>query len=318
MPEEESKPTREVAWVWSSPRLGFLATIVQADGGVREIRQFSPSVEAATGDLGRISADEADRILDLAAQALAEASTPAPEVTKPRESIALRFTDAGGEKSAQFPIREISQHAAVAALRKSIVATRRKLDGGFFSWTGVSIRVALVFFLLISFLAFLIVGGWLEAREFLREGQHLEAPIVARKGANGNDPNKSITVKIAEPGSTPADVKITDELSAENWDASKPGTTAHVIYLPKKKKALLEDDFQRNNKDPNTVLLLPLGLAVVGLVATVILLPYRSRVYPDGKEYMIDGDRVIADGRSVPFTDSDVHSVRLMLRLLRE
>jgi len=42
---------------------------------------------------------------------------------------------------------------------------------------------------------------------------------------------------------------------------------------------------------------------------------YRAGTYPDGKEFLINGDRVSLDGKAMPFSDSQLLAVRALIRL---
>jgi hypothetical protein len=325
MSEQPTQSEFNIFWTWSSPKKGWLCTIVRSSGLVRQVRQYSPTVEAAANDLGHLKGDRARRIYDLAAAVFdsEKAGSPAEAADNPQsatEAVELELFDEKGERSIRVPVAELDQHPAMVRVRQAMIKARNQIRGWPFLWYNVGGRLGVIFVLLLGFNFYLMLSGRLALNKMEREAQRIVATVTERRGTNGFDKNKYVTVSlIPANGSTAHEVKISKYMSAANWDAAKPGSSVRVWYDPKSGNASLEDDILRNIHDQHGFSFMSNGLA---LPFTLVMVPliwffsrYRAGTHLDGKEYLIRGDRVVPDGKALPFTDRQLLVLRGLIRL---
>jgi hypothetical protein len=325
MPEQPSQSEFKIFWTWSSPKRGWLCTIVRSSGAVRQVRQYSPTVEAAADDLGHLKGDRARRIYNLAAAVFdsEKAGSPAEATDNPQgatEAVELELFDEKGERSIRVPVVELDQHPAMVRVRQAMIKARNQIRGWRFLWYNVGGRVGIVFVLLLGFIFYLMLSDRVDLNKMEREAQRIAATVTQQHGTNGFDKNKYVTVSlIPANGSIAHEVKISKYMSAENWEAAKPGSSVRVWYDPKTGNAVLEDDILRNIHDQQGFSFVSIGLP---LILTLVMVPliwflsrYRAGTHVDGKEYLIRGDRVVLDGKALPFTDGQLLVLRALIRL---
>jgi hypothetical protein len=324
MSEEASQAEFKISWTWSAPNQGWLCTIVRSDGALRQVRQYSPTVEAAVNDLGQLKGDRARRIYDLAAAVFdCEEGLPAKKADNSKgeiEAVELELFDEKGERSIRVPTAELDQHPAMIRVRKAVIDARNQIRGWSFLWYSVGGRLGAVFILLLAFFFYLRLSDRAKLNKMGHEAERLTATVTERHGSNGFDKNKYVTVSlIPAEAATAHEVKISEYMSAENWKAAKPGSSVRVWYLPKTGNAFFEDDIFRNIRDQHGFSFVSIGLPLIFALLMVPLIwflsRYRAGTHLDGKEYLIRGDRVVLDGKALPFTDSQLLRVRLLVRL---
>lgn len=324
MSQQPSPSEFKIFWTWSSPRKGWLCTIVSSSGAVRQVRQYSPTVEAAADNLGHLKGDRAKRIYDLAAAVFdsEKAGSPARVADDPQnvtEAVELELVDEKGERFIRVPVAELDQHPAMVRVRQAMIKARNQIRGWRFLWYNVGGRVGTVFVLLLGFLIYLMLSDRVNLKRMEREAQRIEAIVTKQQGKNGFDKNKYVTVRLTPGnGSTAQEVKISEYMSADNWEAAKPGSGVRVWYDPKTGNAFLEDDILRNIHDQQGFSLASIGLP---LLLTLVMVPliwflsrYRAGTHIDGKQYLISGDRVVLDGKALPFTDLQLLALRALIR----
>jgi hypothetical protein len=110
-------------------------------------------------------------------------------------------------------------------------------------------------------------------------------------------------------------VRIADFLSAENFSAAAPGTEVRVLYEPTKKRAYLENDIERYNKQESWIFPGPLFFFIAAGGLLVLWVGRRSvGLYEDGQEYLIAGDRVKLDDKDLPVSRLALNTARLFMR----
>jgi hypothetical protein len=253
-----------------------------------------------------------------------KAGNPAEAADNPRgatEAVELELFDEKGERSIRVPVAELDQHPAMVRVRQAMIKARNQIRGWPFLWYNVGGRVGAVFVLVLGFIFYLMLSGRVALNKMERQAQRIAATVTERHGTNGFDKNKYVTVSlIPANGSTAHEVKMISEyMSAENWDAAKPGSSVRVWYDPKSGNAFLEDDILRNIHDQHGFSFVSIGLP---LILTLVMVPliwflsrYRAGTHLDGKEYLIRGDRVVLDGKALPFTDGQLLVLRVLIRL---
>jgi hypothetical protein len=322
MPPDDTPSTPEIRWTWSSASSGWLSTSIRPDGSVIQGRQFSPSSEPISEQIGKVSVDQARSIEELAAAALAAENPTDAAAAGPddpalrREVFDLRVIGAGGARAARVAREDLERHPAMAQLRRAIIRARHRAGGGYLSWHNVGARLALAYLALALWMTYLSVSTTRNLARMQREAERLEATVTTRYGSSGFDKYKYLKVSLTPVGRSKAVIaKITDSLSADNWKAANPGAPVRVWYLPATGKTYLEDDIQRNLRDgtgSNSFLWI---FSAIFVPLSVFLSRYRADTYPDGKEYMIHGDRVSLDGKAMPFSDSELLAVRALIRV---
>jgi hypothetical protein len=301
-----------------------MSTTIRSDGAVVQGRQYSPTTDPITEKIGALSAAAAGRIYDLAATALASANpaaaAAAPDGEAPHgEVFDLQLIDSAGVRVARVARDDLKSHPEMTRLRQAIIRARHRAGGGYFSWSNVGGRLAIVFIAMILWMGYLAGSNERDLSRMQREAQRVDATVTAQHGKNGFDKNKYLMVRLTPAGSAKAvDAKISDSLSDPNWRAAKPGAKMRVWYLPATGKTYLEDDILRNIRDlkgfgPFVYSMMP--MAVVMLPLIWFTRRYRAGTYPDGKEFLINGDRVSLDGKAMPFSDSQLLAVRALIRL---
>jgi hypothetical protein len=320
MSEQPTQSEFKIFWTWSSPKKGWLCTIVRSSGLVRQVRQYSPTVEAAANDLGHLKGDRARRIYDLAAAVFdsEKAGSPAEAADNPQGTteVELELFDEKGERSIRVAVAELDQHPTMVRVRQAMIKARNQIRGWPFLWYNVGGRVGAVFVLLLGYFFYLMVSDRLALNKMERQAQRIVATVTGRHGTNGFDKNKYVTVSlIPANGSTAHEVKISEYMSAENWDAAKPGSSVRVWYDPKSGNAFLENDILRNIHDQHGFSFGSIGLPLVVVALIWFLSRYRAGTHLDGKEYLIRGDRVVLDGKALPFTDRQLLVLRVLIRL---
>jgi hypothetical protein len=334
-PSDDTPSISEITWTWSSPNYGWLSTTILPDGSVTQGRQYSPSSEPLFEQSGTLTADEAGRIGDAALTALASANAPAASANAPatapaatpdnpppaEEGFDLRVVGAGGTRTAHVALAGLSGlsgQPAFAKFRQTIIRARHRAGGGYISWSNVGARLAIVVIVLLGFFTYLSISGSRDLARMQREAQRTDATVIVRHGQTGYDKYKYLIVRLTPAGaSAPIDVKITDSLSAHNWAIANPGSHLRVWYLPGTGKTCTEDDIQRNIQDQNgsSLPLFPICFGIPGLALTWFMSRYRAECYPDGKEFMIRGDRVVLDGKAMPFSDGDLLAARAFISI---
>jgi hypothetical protein len=322
MPTDAPQNFSEIRWTWSSRGCGWLSTSIGSDGAITQGRQYSPSSDPITEQIGKVSADEAGRIGGLAAAALAAANPPdaaamAPDGSAPNEEVFdLHLLDAAGARAARVARADLERHPEMTRLRKAIIRARHRAGGGYFSWSNVGARLALAYLALILWMTYLAVSDARNLSRMQREAQRIDAIVTARHGSGGFDKNKYLAVQLTPTGAAkPVDAKIADSLSAQNWNAAKPGSKVRVWYHPVTHKTYLEDDILRNIRDQGGFGLFPLYFSGVLLPVIWFVSRYRAGTYPDGKEFLLNGDRVAIDGKAMPFSDGELLAVRALIRM---
>ena len=319
---QTTPPTAEIRWTWSSGSRGWLSTSVRPDGTVIQGRQFSPSSEPMIEKIGKVSAAEARSIEELAAAALATENPSVPAVEGPedptlrREVFDLHVIGAGGARAARVAREDLERHPAMAQVRRAIIRARNRAGGGYFSWSNVGARLAIVYVALMLWMTYLTVSETRNLSRMQREAERIEATVTTRYGRNGYDKDKYLKVHLIPTGRAQGvDAKIADSLSAENWRAAKPGSTVRVWYHPGTGQTYLENDIQRNLRDNTGFGMFPVIFSAIFVPLILFLSRYRAGTYPDGKEFMMIGDRVTLDGKAMPFSDSELLAVRALIRL---
>jgi len=140
-----------------------MSTTIRSDGAVVQGRQYSPSSDPITEKIGKLSADEAGRIYDLAAAALASANPPdpaaAPDESAPHgEIFDLHLVDTAGVRAARGARDDLKRHPEMTRLRQAIILARRRAGGGYFSWSNVGGRLAIVFIIMLLWMGYLSVS----------------------------------------------------------------------------------------------------------------------------------------------------------------
>ena len=272
--------------------------------------------------IGKVSADEARSIEELAAAALATENPSVPAVEGPddpalrREVFDLHVIGAGGARAVRVAREDLERHPAMAQVRRAIIRARNRAGGGYFSWSNVGARLAIVYVALMLWMTYLTVSETRNLSRMQREAERIEATVTTRYGKSGYDKYKYIKVHLIPTGRAQGvDAKIADSLSAENWSAAKPGSTVRVWYHPVTGKTYLEDDILRNIRDGSGFGFFPIFFSAVLLPVIWFVSRYRAGAYPDGKEFLIKGDRVTLDGKAMPFSDSELLAVRALIRL---
>jgi hypothetical protein len=320
MPLDDTENIPEIRWTWSSKGYGWLSTSIRPDGAIIQARQYSPASDPITEEIGKLNTTDAARIRELAAAALAAEnppdSTAAANDSPPQEEVFdLQLIAGAGAHAARVARADLAHHPAMLQFRQAIIRARHRAGGGYFSWSNVGARLALAYLAIMLWTGYLTVSSTRDLTRMQREAQRIEATVTARHGQNGFDKYKYLTVHLTPIGSLKGvEAKIKDSLSAENWRAAKPGAKVRVWYHPVTGKTYLEDDIQRNIRDQTGFGLFPLFFSGVFLPLIWFLSRYRAGTYPDGKEFLIHGDRVSLDGKAMPFSDSELLAVRAIIR----
>ena len=323
MPADNTQSAPEIRWTWSSKSYGGLSTIIRPDGSITQERQYSPKSNAVVEEIGKVSADDVQRLQELAATALASENPSAAGESPPDAEVfdlqlidATDATDGAGARAARVARAAIESHPAMAQLREAIIRARHRAGGGYFSYHNVGARLAFVYIAVMIFTMYLTLSGKRDLSRLQRDAQRIDATVTERHGSNGFDKYKYLMVHFIPTGGVKGvDAKVTEYLSAENWRAAKPGVKVRVWYLPATGKACLEDDLMRNIREGSGFGLFPLIFSAGALPLIWFFSRYRADAYSDGKEYMIHGDRVSLDGKAMPFSDSELLAVRALIRL---
>ena len=311
----ESSHTPEVTWTWSSPKLGWLATIIHPDGLVKQSRLYSAAGTPSDDEMGRLAAQKVRRLQTLA-RAVLDAPLLTGDVAHDVERVELNVSDASGSRSVSVPVVELDRHPAMAKMRRAIVAARTRTGGGFFSWRSPAGRLTYLLAGLMACFTWWIVRDWRAGSRMEREAQRIEGTVTAREGKSGTDKDKYITVSFIPQGSAGAqETKIADYLSAENWSAADPGSKVSLWHLPETKQTYLESDIIRWNSDKKWIVVLPLGIAACLAPIIWILRRHRVGAHADGQEYLIKGDRVTSDDKAAIINRTKSNVVRLLFRV---
>ncbi len=302
-------------WTWGNRKLGTLATVIHADGTIRQQRHHPRDAAASDNPWGRISPEVARHLIQQARATVDESVTPTrdqspfPPVI---ESVEVRVTSTTGDFGRRVPVAELSRHPELLELRKSVVALRRKISGGFFSWRSIGGRLAILLACVIGLMTWWIVRDWRETSQMEQSAERLNATVLTREGANGYDQKKFITVKFTPHSGKTTETRIEQFLSAENWDKSLPGETVRVWHDATTGHTYLENDIQRWNRDKKWIPLLPIGIAIPIIVICLGLSQYRVGVHDDGREYLVVNDYVAGDDRDALIDRTTYNAGRLL------
>lgn len=309
-------------WKWQSPKQGTLETIVGADGTVRQRRRHPKDTETSEMNLGRIDAERCQAIMS-SAHKIAENLPPRPvaaivsaePVTV--ETVSFRLRDGSNDQSQTIPVKELAKHPDLRRLRREVIAVRNLVNGSNFGWRSVSGRLMwLLLFIMLCF-AYWIIQDWRLTDRMQQMGERLEARVVARAGKSGFDKDKYITVAFTSGDRRDREMKISQYLSAENWEQAAPESTVRIWFDPVYDVAFTERDMLRWQRDKRSILFLPIGIAIPILVICYWFRGHRVGVHDDGQEYLVKGDRVVADDKSAAISRTSVNAVRLFGWLVR-
>ncbi|HEX2750742.1 MAG TPA: hypothetical protein VHM91_22245 [Verrucomicrobiales bacterium] len=310
----ESSHAPEITWTWSSPKLGWLATIVHPDGLVKQSRLHSAADTPSDDEMGRLTPQKA-KFLQTLALAVLEAPLLTGDAAHDVERVELNVSDASGNRCISVPVVELDRHPAMAKMRKAIVAARTRTGGGFFSWRSPSGRLTYLLAVLMACFAWWIVRDWRTGSRMAQEARRIEGTVITREGKSGTDKDKYITVSFMPQGaSTAQEAKIADYLSAENWSAAEPGSKVKLWNLPETNQIYLESDIIRWNSDKKWIVILPLGIAACMAPIIWVLRRHRIGAHGDGQEYLIKGDRVTSDDKGTVINRTQGNFVRLLFR----
>ena len=204
--------------------------------------------------------------------------------------------------------------AGMQALQLAVIAARKQCQGSLFSFNCIGGRIAMILIPLAIFLLFLFVHDSRQGNRMMSEGERVQATVVERAGANGYDKNKSITVRYPTTQGEKTS-KIEDYLSAENWDAAKPGASVNLLYHPKD-GVFVASDIERFQRQTKFIFLLPIFFLSLGIVAVVAIPRYQIGSRKNGDEYIVKGDQVLSDDMDMPISRTKINVVRMLWRLL--
>ncbi len=307
----------ELTWTWCSPKYGWLATIIRADGLVRQSRLFSPKDAPAGDDLGRIPPEQALQALALSREALKDAGRGEGESMNDYERVELHLLEGAENRSVCVAVSGLKNHPALVRVRQAVLSARRQTGGGFFSWRSPGGRLTWLLLALMVAFAWWIIRDWRAGDRMAREASRVEGTVTAREGESGTDRNKFIKVNFTPPGGTDREVKISEYLSAENWSAASPGSRIKLWHLSATDQTYLESDIMRWNGDKKWIVILPLGIAACMFPIIWSLRRHRVGVHEDGQEYLIKDDAVTADDKAAMINRTKANFIRLAFRLCR-
>jgi len=314
-PQETVTPM--LCWTWCHPRKGTLATVVKPDGEMQQGRQHPKDDEIFFAKLGRIPAMEASRLYDAARQLPLTGGVPQAFSTGEPECVEARLLDAAGERALRVAVSDLPGQPALAEFRKAIIAARKTACGGFLAWNSIAGRMTFLFSFIVLMMCYWLIRDSRRVNQLEKTAQRMEATVTEHSGKNGFDPDKFIKVKFEPPGGVGAEAKIAAYLSAENWDAAKPGSTVRIWRDPATGEAWVENDLLRWQHDKKWVFILPLGLALIGLALCTFLSRYRVGVHADGQEFLMQEDRVSGDDKDMAISRTSINAGKMLYYLIR-
>jgi hypothetical protein len=316
----EQLPAGTIVWGWLHPSRGSLLTTIAPDGTVAEWRQHPkdvvPSenaVGAATGDYARIAAA-------YDALAAGEAATSLEAVGQ--EAWVTTRKGADGKLVWQaIAVAATTQERAWQDLRGVALAARAHAEGGRFAWRSLAGRLFWLCVPLALLLLGMLVFDASSTSRVLRDGVHVQATVVAREGKSAHDDKKALLVSMpALFATSPSTARITEYLSAEQWEQAVPGQDVRVVYrdvaAASRNEVFVEADLQRFQRQKGFALALPLVLVSIALAVLVFWPRYRIGRHDDGQEYIVDGDRVVSDDKDMPVSRLTINIARVLWRVL--
>lgn len=304
-----------LTWTWGNAKFGTLGTVIQGDGTIRQTRQHPSDEVASDNKWGRIPAANAQQLIQQALDVVREGDETAiagPSFPLASETLEVRVISSRRERVRRVPVAELSRHPDVAALRAAVVAVRRQVSEGFFSWRSIGGRLTLLLVAVIGMLTWWIIRDWRETSRMEQSAQRLDATVLTREGKTGFDASKFITVRFTPQSGQATEQKIEQYLSAENWELARPGATVRVWHDTPTGHTYLENDIQRWNRDKKWIPLLPIGIAIPILVISLYLSRYRVGVHDDGREYLVLDDYVAGDDRNAFVDRTKYNAIRLL------